>query len=118
MTEFSADGRTFPDRLIWERDLRAPLLRQVCPTRIARFNQRNLLSSDPAFELLFAINGPSDVVEAFVIHKAIAGVPGRKALNFTPLVLQRAPIDAVRHTDVQSAGIAADDVDEVFVLSH
>src|SRR6266404_2320517 len=47
----------------------APILRQVLPARIHRFNELYLLAAPPAFDFFFAGDGGIWIEEAFVIDE-------------------------------------------------
>ena len=57
-----------------------------------------------------------NVVEAFVVHQAVAVIFAGETLDLPALMLQCAAIDAVGHTDVERAGTAGHDVDKVLVI--
>jgi len=68
--------------------------------------------------LFLAADGFVNVVEALVVDHAIAVIHAGEAFDLAAFVLQGTAVDAVRHSDVERAGAAADDVDEVFVVFH
>jgi hypothetical protein len=59
-----------------------------------------------------------NVIEALVVHQAVAVILTGEPLDLAALMLHGTTIDAVRHTDVERAGAAGHDVDEIFVILH
>jgi hypothetical protein len=68
--------------------------------------------------LLFAINRLEQIIEALVVDQAIARVFCRESFDFSSFVLQGTTINAVGHSNVERPGVAAHDVNEIFVFSH
>ena len=98
MTDFIWHQGTFLSalhRFPSKQHLCSPLLGQIFPSRILRLNQRNLLRASPTLQLLLACNGLLNVVKAFVIHHPVAMILTGKPFDFTTLVLQSSPVDAV-----------------------
>src|SRR5258706_12315211 len=119
MTDFIWHQGTFLSalhRFPSKQHLCSPLLGQIFPSRILRLNQRDLLRASPALQLLLSCDGLLNVVKAFVIHHPVAVIFTGKPFDFTTLVLQSSPVDAVGHPDVKRAGPAADDVGEILVF--
>src|SRR6266478_3892703 len=109
---FSSALHRFPRK----QHLCAPFLSQVFPPWILRLNQSNLLRSSPALQLFLSCNGLLNIVKALVIHHPVAMILTGKSFDFTTLVLQRSPVDAVGHTYIKRPGPAANDVGEILVF--
>ena len=56
--------------------VRVPAFAEVFPGGIGHFDQSDLLGARPVFELLFAINGLSDVAKSLEPDEAVAIVGG------------------------------------------
>jgi hypothetical protein len=70
----------------------APSLRQILPMRIHRLNEPDFLSTSPALDLLFAVNGRVRIEEALVVCQTSRVVPARETLNKLVLVFKYAPL--------------------------
>src|SRR6266852_3304509 len=95
------------DRFSCKRHRRFPLLSQIFPARILRLNQRSLLRSSPAFQLFLTSNGLVNVIKALVVNQPIAVIFAGKSFALSPLMFQCAPVDAVRHANVECPRAAA-----------
>lgn len=93
-------------RFALEQHLCSPLLPEVGPSGVSRFDERDLLCASPALSLFFSVDGAVDVVEAFVVHQAGTVILGGEVLDCVAFVLECSAVDAVRHADVESAGVA------------
>jgi len=85
---------------------------------VLRFDERDLFSTYPPLQLLFAIDRSKHIIETFVVDQPIARILGRESFDFPVLVLKGATINAVCHSDIERTRVAADDVNEIFVLFH
>src|ERR1700683_779686 len=106
------------DRFSRKRHLRAPLLRQVFPSRILRIDQSHLLRPYPALQLLLAADGLVNVVKALVIYQPVATILAGEPFHISSLVFQRPTVDAICHANVECASAAAHDINEVLVIFH
>ena len=111
---FSPAGNWFASK----RHLRAPVLRQISPMRIHRFDQRNLLRPSPALQLLLTVDRPHDFVEAFPVDKSIYFVSCGEPLDLSFFVLHHTHIEVIRHSDAQGAGSARHNIDTIFMPSR
>jgi hypothetical protein len=64
------------------------MLSEILPPRILRFDQRDFLDPQPAFQLFLSSDGSVHVVEAFVVDQAVAMILAGESLDFAGLVLQ------------------------------
>jgi len=114
MTRLSSALDRFPGKC----HLRSPFLCQILPAWVECFNQSNLLLPPPTFQLLLAIDGFSNIIEALELNEAIATVLAGKSFRLATLVVQDSPVEIVGHSNVKGARAAADDVDAVVVFFH
>lgn len=98
--------------------LRSPLLREIFPPWILRFDQSNLFRSCPALQLLLSSNRLVDIVKALVINQSVATILACEPFDLPALMLQGAPVNAVGHADVKCSRAAADDVNKILVILH
>src|SRR5260370_17219041 len=89
---------------------------QVLPLGIHGNDQRDFLDSQPAFDLLFALDGVAYVVEAFEIHQAVELVLGGEAGADPEFVLARPADETVGDSGVEGFRAVGHDVDEVLFL--
>ena len=94
-----------------------PCLRQIPPIRVARFNQRDLLPSQPALYLLFPGDRSGDIRSRFekdeLVHMVLGGKPGDLACS----MLRQSAVEIIRYPDVENSGATCDDINEI-LLSH
>ena len=57
-----------------------------------------------------------NVVEAFVVDQSGAAILRGEAVDLSAFVFQGTAVNAVCHADVEGAGVAGHDVDEVLVV--
>jgi hypothetical protein len=69
--------------------------------RIAELNQRDLLRSPPALELLFAVDRSMDVVEPFAVEQALNSVLVCETLDPVEFVFEYPGIEFAGHPDVE-----------------
>ena len=105
-------------RLFVERDRFAPVFAEVEPARVGFFDEGDLFGARPAFELLFSGDGCGGRVIDFVPDEARAAVLGSEAIVGAGFVFAVAADHAVGHADVEDAGSAGHDVDEVAAVGH
>src|SRR5207244_12965901 len=82
------------------------------------FDKRDLFSSYPPLQLLFAINRLEHIIEALVVDQAIARVFCRESFDFSSLVLLDPTINAVGYSNVERSSVTADNDNEIFLLFH
>jgi hypothetical protein len=75
--------------------------RKIQPSRIAAFNQLNLLLSTPTFQLFLPSNRRSDVVRRLEVHQSRHAV-SRGELNFAPSMLMQAQQEVVRDSYIET----------------
>jgi len=97
----SGNDSSILDRLAGECHLRSPLLGKIFPTGIRRLDERNLLRSRPALQLLLASKRSLDIVKALVVDQPVASVLAGEPFDFSALVFQCAPVNGVGHADVE-----------------
>jgi len=92
----------------------APILRQVLPTRIHRFDELDLLAPSPAFDFLFAGNSGIGIEESFVINEAGQVVSAGESEDEFLLVLPDAVRKIARDAGIEDGrfGAIGHDVDE------
>jgi hypothetical protein len=73
--------------------------------------RRGVLSS--ALDRSPATDGFINIVKAFVIYQSVAVIPARKPFYVATLVLQRPPVNAARHPDIERPRAAAHDINEI-----
>src|ERR1700693_6136219 len=95
-----------------------PLISQVQPMRIQRFDQRNLLRPTPPFQLLLPPNSLVDVVIRLPIDQPFRAVAGSEALPVMELMLKGPSAQVAGHPDVQSSRKAPHDVNAVAFSLH
>ena len=105
----------FLHRLAPEEHFSSPVLSQVFPPWVHLFNQRNLLFSAPAFQLLLSALCHVHVVVLFVVNKTIAVVFPGEAIDLTRFVLKNTRVNETRHTNVERACAAGHNVDPEYV---
>src|SRR6266568_2264410 len=88
-------------------------MRQVFPGGVARFNQPDLSSADPALDLFLAGNSVTNVREPFEVDQPSDVVLARKAGDEATLVLIHTPHDVVGDACVQHPRSTGHDVDAV-----
>ncbi len=93
-----------------------PIGAQVFPLGIYGNDERDFLDSQPAFDLLFALDGVAYVVEAFEIHQAVELVLGGEAGADPEFVLARPADETVGDSGVERFRAVGHDVDEVRFL--
>src|SRR5258708_17316345 len=89
---------------------------QVLPLGIHGNDQRDFLDSQPAFDLLFALDGIAYVVEAFEIPQAVELVLGGEAGADPEFVLARLADETVGASCVERFRAVGLDVDEELFL--
>ncbi|MGB7171729.1 MAG: hypothetical protein WBD32_22170 [Acidobacteriaceae bacterium] len=70
-----------------------PVFAQIDPRRVHFVDEREFLSADPPFDLLFAIDSAIGIVEAFVPDESVAVVIGGEAGEVFGFVLDGARFD-------------------------
>jgi hypothetical protein len=95
------------NRLSCKQHLRSPLFCTICPPRVHRLNQCDLLLSSPALQLFFAPNRFADVDRSGICLKPF---------DLTSLVLPHSSGNIVGDADVQRTRTARDDVDPELVF--
>lgn len=88
----------------------APMFRQILPSRIGLFNQRNFLFTPPTLDLLFALDHSLSLIEPFVIHEARTFVLLRESFNLATLVLHDALVEITGKPRVERSSPAGDDI--------
>jgi hypothetical protein len=91
---------------------------EVLPRGILTLDQRNLLRSVPALELLLSIDGFEHLIEYFEIDQAMAAVFLAETIHQIVLMFIDAPLQIIRHSNVDYPRLAGDDVDAVAVSLH
>ena len=86
---------------------------QVIPLRIERLDQRDLLLSPPALDLLLPLDCITRAAEVLEVHKPLDAIPLRESGHQPLAMLRDAPGKVVRHADVQRARMIGHDVNEV-----
>ena len=71
--------------------------------RVLEFDQRDLLRSAPAFELLLAIDGFLNIVKGFAVEETLDIVFVGEAWNAMEFVLEDALGKVTRHAYVESS---------------
>jgi hypothetical protein len=105
------------DLLFWR--VAAPLIRRkILPCRIQSLDQPYLLRSIPALELLFPTNRSPYIVERLEVNQTMTSILFTEAVSNIVLMFPYAPVDAVRHSDVQHPRFAGDDVHEITFALH
>ena len=93
-----------------------PTERQVFPSRIDAFDQRNFSASVPIFEFFFTSNCGVDVLKDLVVNKPVDLVSGRVGAGAMFAVLFDSDVKPVGEPDVELPGAAGKDVNEEVVL--
>src|SRR5258708_6129994 len=91
--------------------LSVPSFTQVFPGRVFRFDQRNLLLSQPSLDFFLARNRTSYILEPLEVYKTMHTILAAKARELIVLVLPGTMTDVVGDPDVEDAGFARHDVD-------
>jgi hypothetical protein len=91
----------------------SPALSQVLPHRILGLDQRQPFRPRPRLDLLFSCDGVSDLMEGFVISETIDVVSLREPVDFTALMLEHTPVEAIRYSCVEVKRSAGHDVDVI-----
>jgi hypothetical protein len=95
-----------------------PLSTEVLPRRIYRFDQRNLLGAQPAFEFLFSVDRGAHLYKSFESDQAVAVIASRESATKFQFVFEDAAAQVTGDAYVESAASACDDVGEVRVPGH
>src|SRR5919199_3661930 len=84
---------------------------QVLPPRISTLDQGYFLSSEPAFELLFASNGSENMRDDFEVHQLRNVVFAGETWHQFMLVLVDASFQVIGHADIQRSRVISHNVD-------
>lgn len=76
-------------------------------------NAREFLFAIPVFDLLFAGNGVSNILEMLKPDQPIAFVAPAETRYFSALVLGNAPDEIVRHSAIEDSRTAGHQVNEI-----
>ncbi len=93
-----------------------PLLAEVFPGRIVRFDKSDFLGASPAFQLLFSLDRAAYIAKAFEPDEAVAIVERGEALVRLFPVLEDTFEKVAGKADVEGSAFAGDDVGEVGAL--
>ena len=94
------------------------ILRQVPPTRVYLFDQRDFLVAAPSLDLLLAFDGAKRVVSHIEVDQALGAVSSGEAGDYTRPVLREPSEKVVRDTGVKDSGDAGEDVDVIRHCAH
>ena len=98
------------------RILFVPVMAEVGPCGIGCFYQFDLLSSQPAFNGLFSVDGRDDVTESFIIDECVNVVFRSKTLDEFILMLIHSASNVVGQADVECAGSVGHDVHVILMV--
>ncbi len=90
----------------------APISGQIFPGWVHAFDECHALGPIESFDLFLAANGMPYVLVLFEVYEAIDFVSLRETLEFTPLMLKDAIVDAVGHSGVNTARFTGHNVDQ------
>jgi hypothetical protein len=91
---------------------------EVFPGWIGGFDEGDLLLPGEVLQVFFARDGVVDVLEAFVVDEAVDFVFCGESIGFAIAVLAKTDEQMVGDSDVEGAGAAGENVDEILVVSH
>ena len=94
---------------------RVPLPREVFPSRVLCFDQRNLLLTQPSFDCFLAGYGMTHILEPLEVYKTMDSIFAGEARQSVVLVLPDSVTDVIRDADVENSGLAGHDVDVIIV---
>ena len=86
------------------------ILTQILPVAIGRFDQCDLLTAQPAFDLLFAMDRAPDIPENFVMHQASDVISRGETRNELPSMLEDSSLQVVGDAGIQGPRWASHDV--------
>src|SRR6266403_4024958 len=88
---------------------------QVAPLWIYRIDQRYFLTSQPPFNLLFALNRRSNIVSRFIVNEPRDVIFGGEARNKFLLMFINSSLEIISDTCIKSAGLICHDVNVVLL---
>ena len=94
------------------------MLTQVLPSRVHRLDQRELLGSRPALDLLFSSDCRLHLIVSFEEHQAIAFVLFCEALKSSIFVLPDSMLQIARDPGVEHTRATCDDVNGIEMFAH
>jgi hypothetical protein len=95
-----------------------PSLAQVSPGWVCLLNQRDLLCSQPAFQILLPSDGVTWIGEALKPNQPIAVIGCRKSGVQLVLMLVDALVKVARHANIKRVAAAGDNVSEIISRMH
>ena len=90
-----------------------PLLAEISPCRVHRDDESNLLDSQPAFDLLFALDRVVNILKAFEVSEAIEFVFRGEAGSSAHFVFAHSTDEIVCNSRIECFEPVSHDVDEV-----
>lgn len=95
-----------------------PLIAEISPLRINRFDQLGFLFASPTFNFLLSRQRGLNITRFFEVHKHRAVVASRETWGQFVLVLVHAPLDIIRNARVKRSRGLGHDVNIIAIAGH